>query len=111
MPHLCASQISRALDNPAFKWNHLRRNKMIEIHRFRASDNPKTTHTFGSDALAQRVWRASDEMLLRHLDRVMPVLVTGIHMRTQLRPSNYRVSAWMARTSPARTSNSRVLPE
>ncbi len=24
---------------------------MIEIQRFRASDNPKTAHTFGSDAL------------------------------------------------------------
>ncbi len=41
-----------ALDHPAFKWNHLKADKMIEIQRFRASDNPKTAHAFGSDALA-----------------------------------------------------------
>ncbi len=41
-----------ALDHPAFKWNHLKADKMIEIQRFRASDHPKTAHTFGSDALA-----------------------------------------------------------
>ncbi len=44
-----------ALDHPAFKWHHLKADKMIEIQRFRASDNPKTAHTFGSDALEARL--------------------------------------------------------
>jgi hypothetical protein len=42
-----------ALEHPAFKWSHLKADKMRDIQRSRAPDNPKTAHTFGSDALDQ----------------------------------------------------------
>jgi hypothetical protein len=56
------------LEHPAFKWSHLKADKMLDIQRFRASDNPKTAHTFGSDALDLNLLRADVASDLHGLD-------------------------------------------
>jgi hypothetical protein len=41
------------LEHPAFRWNHLKADKMLEIQKDRASFKRKTAHTFAHDALRE----------------------------------------------------------
>jgi glucose/arabinose dehydrogenase len=44
--------LKRAFEHPAFRWLHLKADKMLDIQRCRASLTRKTAHTFAHDALA-----------------------------------------------------------
>ena len=60
------SLVAEALEHPAFKWNHLKADKMLEIQKGRASFARKTAHTFAHDALSRAALAEEVAMLFTY---------------------------------------------